>query len=71
MIHRYLVAVSQIVEIDDNEGPSDGFDVDRVQDSILDDVNDGIDVLHETSDGKFDYTPKEVVNVTVTKLGSV
>lgn len=47
---------------------TEDFDFADAQDSILDDINDSMAVGFETSDGKFNYTPREVVEVKVEKI---
>jgi len=63
MIHRFVVTTKQIIEIETDETVS----VDDVQDSVMDTALDGQDETFQTSDGKFNYVPKDILLLTVEK----
>lgn len=46
----------------------DDVDVDEFHDSLMDDTLDGQGSGHETSDGKFEYVPLEIVNLITEKV---
>jgi hypothetical protein len=60
MTFRLRIARIEIIEVEAEE-----IDVDDLHDSFVDDVLDGQDSTHETSDSKFEYVPRELVSLEI------
>lgn len=65
---RIKVTRIEIWEVQDTESNKEGFTTNDLHDSIQDDILNSQDSEHETDDAIFNYTPRELVNVTIEEV---